>query len=78
MLSPNPVNSELNILTNSGIEDDVNLEVYDRSGKEVLIINDIKISKGEQNIKVNVSELPSGTYIVRLKSKYFTKKFNFY
>lgn len=72
-LSPNPVATDLCIESQSEIAQEISLEIIDRSGKIVLVKNNIRLPKGEQSIKINMSDLSSGAYIIRLKSKYFTQ-----
>lgn len=56
---PNPVKSELNLLTDGNTE---GISIYDMTGRAVLQFKD-------KRSKVNVSDLPNGVYFVRLMDK---------
>lgn len=56
---PNPVKSELNLLTDGNTE---GVSIYDMTGRAVLQFKD-------NRSKVNVSDLPNGVYFVRLMDK---------
>ena len=66
---PNPVKSELNVLFRELDKDVVNLQILDLSGKNLL-----KFRKDihQQMMKINTSKLPSGTYLLRVKSDRLT------
>ena len=56
---PNPVKSELNLVTDGNTE---GVSIYDMTGRAVRQYND-------NRTKVNVADLPNGLYFVRLLDK---------
>jgi len=58
---PNPTSGPLNIKWNStnGIQD---IELYDLTGKQ---LKNYSINKSSNNIEINISNTPSGVYIIR-------------
>ena len=70
---PNPFNPETTIefsLAQSGF---VTLKIYDTLGREIITILRDNLEAGIHKIQWNAMNLPSGTYICRLKTKEFTK-----
>jgi hypothetical protein len=63
---PNPVNSYGNIAFNLNSDSDVNVKVFDLTGKLVATITKKNLSAGEQIIQLGTDELTNGTYIIRL------------
>ncbi|HWA07243.1 MAG TPA: T9SS type A sorting domain-containing protein [Ignavibacteria bacterium] len=65
---PNPFNPETKInyiLKNST---SVKITVYDRLGREVVVLVDENQSEGEHSVTFNASNLPSGVYFYRIKT----------
>ncbi|MEO6695945.1 MAG: T9SS type A sorting domain-containing protein, partial [Ignavibacteria bacterium] len=73
---PNPFNPETNIKFSIRKSVEVNLKVYDISGKEVATLINQKLSAGSYVMKFNGNLFASGIYYYRLSSKDFkqTKK----
>lgn len=65
---PNPFNPETNISYTLKNSANVKITVYDRLGREVVVLIDENQSEGEHTIKFNASNLPSGIYFYRIKS----------
>ncbi len=66
---PNPFNSSTTIkyqVTNSG---KINLSIYDITGRLVKELIDAYVRMGVHSLTMNVSDLASGMYILRLKTK---------
>ncbi len=63
---PNPTKNELNIILSSDYKD-ANLEVYDVLGKKILE------SPIHDKYKLNLLELAKGMYLIKIKSKGFSK-----
>jgi hypothetical protein len=65
---PNPFNptTTINYILKSATH--VKITVYDRLGREVVVLADENQSEGEYNIEFNGSNLPSGIYFYRIKS----------
>jgi hypothetical protein len=62
---PNPASQNLNINIQSKQNANVQLRIFDVSGKEMLT-NDIKITKGETLQKIDVSNFAKGIYVIQL------------
>jgi len=67
---PNPVLNVLNIYIESAIMDKVSFIINDAAGKKVSQVS-ANISKGSNNIQVNVTHLIPGNYFIKLISKNF-------
>lgn len=64
LVFPNPANNELNLKTDRPLQAADRVEIYDYTGRQVL-----SISASEAiSAPVAVSQLPAGTYIVRLRT----------
>lgn len=64
---PNPAKDVLNVKISSGNKGSLNLLVTDVSGK-LLINKQLNSATGESLIQLNVSQLPSGTYFLKIIS----------
>ena len=73
---PNPANKELFIGYKSTKQHDVQITVFDAFGKKVLTKN-TQIQAGNDNIKINTSNIASGIYLISLKTDLFTRTFKF-
>lgn len=62
---PNPVGDIVNFNWKKVIHEDINISIYNMNGQEVL--NQLLPGSGN-TCKLNVKELPAGTYLVRLES----------
>lgn len=65
-LFPNPVGDSFILRVKSNVYDDVDMEIYDLSGK-LLRTAQLNVYYGFNELRVNTSELAAGQYIVRLK-----------
>lgn len=70
---PNPFNPNTIISYNLPITCNVELKIYDILGKEVTTLVNEKQSIGHYNIRFNANNLPSGIYLARVRSEYFSK-----
>ncbi len=61
---PNPAKNLLNIVLTAPVTEDVTLVVTDVAGKRVMQQSS-KLLSGDNNLKVNVSRLLSGTYMIK-------------
>ncbi|HCA43549.1 MAG TPA: hypothetical protein DEP28_09895 [Bacteroidetes bacterium] len=68
---PNPFNPETKINFNLPIAGNVNLKIYDISGKEVYAYSNF-MNKGMNSVNFNGGNLPSGIYFVKLTSGIYT------
>jgi len=66
IIYPNPVTSVGNIAFNLNSDSDVNINVYDLSGRVVRTISRNNLNAGDNIISINAENLPNGTYIVQL------------
>ena len=64
--TPNPFSGETEIIYGLPQQQDINLKVYDLTGKLVSTLVDENKDAGWHHVKFNSSELPAGIYIYRL------------
>ncbi len=62
---PNPVHGILNINLMSVTSEKTTVEIYDIAGRKMLL-KEIPLSKGLQNISLDMSKLQNGSYILKL------------
>ena len=74
---PNPVTSYGNIAFNLNSDSDVNVKVYDLTGKIVATITKKNLAAGDQIITLGANEFSNGTYIVRLTAGNMVKTTKF-
>ncbi|MGH2574177.1 MAG: T9SS type A sorting domain-containing protein [Ignavibacteria bacterium] len=65
---PNPFNPETNITYSLKNSTYVKITVYDRLGREVVVLVDEQQSEGDHSAVFNGSSFPSGIYFYRLKT----------
>ena len=65
---PNPFNPETKINYTLKNSTNVKITVYDRLGREVVVLVDESQSEGEHAVTFNASNLPSGVYFYRIKT----------
>jgi hypothetical protein len=65
-LYPNPAKDKINISTINTIEEEVEIQVVDITGK---ILKTETLNKGSQFISIRLDDLSSGIYLLQLKSK---------
>lgn len=65
---PNPFNPSTNITFQLPETDHVKISVYDLNGREVSVLVDRVFTAGTHQLKLNASDVSSGTYIVRMQS----------
>jgi len=65
---PNPFNPETKITYTLKSATSVKLTVYDRLGREVIVLVDGQENEGEHTVTFNASNLPSGVYFYRIKT----------
>lgn len=70
---PNPFNPTTTINYTIKNATHVKITVYDRLGREVVVLADDNQSEGEYNIEFNGSNLPSGIYFYRIKTSESTE-----
>lgn len=69
---PNPFNPETNIKFDLAKTGQVNLTIYDLTGKEVAVLVNNQLSAGVYNFNWNAISMPSGIYFYRLTTPDFT------
>lgn len=68
-IAPNPVaDGNISCQFHSEINGEASVEIFDLSGKLIYTLNALQIEKGENNILINMADLSSGTYIIRLNT----------
>jgi hypothetical protein len=65
---PNPFNPETKIMYTLKSSTSVKITVYDRLGREVIVLVDGQENEGEHTVTFNASNLPSGVYFYRIKT----------
>ena len=65
---PNPFNPETKINYTLKNSTSVKITVYDRLGREVVVLVDESQAEGEHSVSFNASSLPSGVYFYRIKT----------
>jgi hypothetical protein len=65
---PNPFNPETKISYTLKNSTSVKITVYDRLGREVVVLVDESQSEGTHEVSFNASSLPSGVYFYRIKT----------
>lgn len=65
---PNPFNPETKITYVLKSSTSVKITVYDRLGREVVVLVDESQAEGEHSVSFNASSLPSGVYFYRIKT----------
>jgi len=62
---PNPATNSVNVYFQSQDEDVLELEIMDFSGKKFFLKN-YEVMQEDNTIKLNVKDIPSGSYLIRL------------
>jgi hypothetical protein len=62
---PNPVHGILNINLMSITSEKTTVEIFDIAGRKILL-QEVPLSKGMQNISLDMSKLQNGSYILKL------------
>ncbi len=70
---PNPFNPETKINYTLKNATSVKITVYDRLGREVVVLVDESQSEGEHSVTFNASSLPSGVYFYRIKTNEYVE-----
>ncbi|MCU0426465.1 MAG: T9SS type A sorting domain-containing protein [Candidatus Kapabacteria bacterium] len=68
-LQPNPANNEMLVSFKTSANETIALEVLDMQGQVLKTIALGELSLGEHSSKIQTSGLPSGSYILRIKSE---------
>ncbi|MGO1729182.1 MAG: S8/S53 family peptidase [Flavobacteriaceae bacterium] len=70
---PNPVNNKLNVTNTQAFENDVEINIYDLSGR---LVQSVSKSSNRNSIQVDTSVLSTGTYLVKITDgeKSYNKK----
>ncbi len=69
VIFPNPTNSNLQVKYNLPTDDEIRIELYDFQGKLIFNKSLGKQIKGQQETILNLSQIPSGTYICNIIGK---------
>lgn len=70
---PNPFNPNTKISFGVSISSDVKMNVYDLTGKEVALLVNERVQPGKYEVTFDASNLPSGTYFVRMNAGEYTE-----
>ena len=73
---PNPAANEANIAFSLDATTNVSVEVFDVFGKSVLQTTPLMLNAGSQEIKINTTTMPQGTYLLKVTagSEHFIRK----
>jgi len=74
---PNPTNNRVNIQFTLNKSENINIILYDITGRTINNIYSGYKEKGKQIIPYNCSQLPAGTYFIKITTPSFTKIFKF-
>ncbi len=74
---PNPATDQVSLIFNSPEPDNFQVDIYDTIGRRVFTFSDQIVTTGDNTIKLNISTLDDGAYIISFKSANFStsKKF---
>jgi len=75
-VSPNPASSIANISIETSFSGPAEIQIIDFSGKNVLNQN-VRLSSGENNLTLDISQFAAGQYILNLNRDGKTKFVNF-
>ena len=64
---PNPANTYTMIPFTLSSAENIRIEIYDTSGKEIRKVLNKPFPKGNHEVKVDLTSLPAGTYFYKLK-----------
>ena len=64
-LSPNPARDETRMMINAAADGVINWKLTDNNGK-VVMQHSVRLRKGNNNIKINVSKLSRGMYFLNV------------
>ncbi|MDQ3109403.1 MAG: T9SS type A sorting domain-containing protein [Bacteroidota bacterium] len=70
---PNPATEEINVSIYLSEAVEIEIEIQDMLGQIILIKNQETVSTGDQNVKVNISNLAEGIYILSVRTSYGTQ-----
>ena len=76
-ISPNPTSQNLNINYSTISESELNIVVYDISGKEVISYNELKSNVGPHQLKFDTEKLDAGIYFLSISNGTSSKKIKF-
>jgi len=65
---PNPVSDQLNVNLNSNIEQNINIQLLDFTGKLMISTNQ-NVSSGSNVIQLNTESLINGIYLIKVQTK---------
>ena len=68
---PNPVRDKTNFRFRINSTQSVSMRLYDRNGKEVMLLTDQEYTPGVHDFVADLSALPSGLYQYQMKSGFF-------
>jgi hypothetical protein len=72
VIFPNPTSTNLNLCYNLPKEDEINIGLFDMQGKLILQKSTGKQVSGEQQHNLDISNLPEGSYVCRIKGQHQT------
>ena len=67
-LFPNPTNGELNINLNFTKNRTIRLDLVNMQGKVIKLLTEQTFVRGEHSLHYNLADLPTGVYMLRIKS----------
>jgi hypothetical protein len=76
-VSPNPTSQNLNLSYSTISESQLNINVYDISGKEVMVSNNVQNYVGQHQLELETEKLDAGIYFVNVSNGISSKKIKF-
>ncbi|MEO8666473.1 MAG: T9SS type A sorting domain-containing protein [Ignavibacteria bacterium] len=70
---PNPFNPSTTIKFDLPVESNVNLSIFDITGREISVLVNDKLSAGTHEYKWNAAQLSSGIYFYKIKTESYSK-----
>ena len=64
---PNPVLNQINIDLETEYDSSIDGGIYDAIGQVIKKVDKSSVSAGMTNIRMDVSDLPAGTYLIRMQ-----------
>ena len=69
MLYPNPATQNTTLLFNLKSASEIKITLSDITGKEIMLVADEEMQKGNQQININTSKLSPGIYICKIRTE---------
>jgi hypothetical protein len=68
LLFPNPANNTVTLNVDLAVEGDLNIEIYDLTGKMIMNQNHNNLYNGSYSFNLNTADLTNGIYLVNINT----------